>query len=104
MRDADYYDYIQSEAWREKSRQRMTIDGHKCQGCGTSHGLQVHHATYIRWRNERLDDLVTVCGQCHDAIHKAYRPGRGASLAVVTRKVLKQLKPAQFTEWKKIDP
>lgn len=102
MRDQAYREYIQSEAWRLKSRERLELDGYCCQGCGSRKRIRVHHVTYARFGNERITDLVSVCGECHDLIHRVYATGKAGSLAVVTRKVLKQVKPTKVTTWKRI--
>lgn len=70
----DYINYIRSPAWNAKRKQRLEIDNHKCQMCGTSEELQIHHITYDRLGNEDIHkDIVTLCKSCHRDIHKAYR-------------------------------
>lgn len=44
-----------------------------CERCGRE-AEQVHHLTYARKYNERLDDLLAICGRCHDAIHNPPKP------------------------------
>lgn len=36
-------------------------------------GFHLHHRTYKNLGNERLMDLVPVCQDCHDLIHRLYR-------------------------------
>ena len=36
-----------------------------CEDCGARIGLDVHHRSYERKGNERPEDLVAVCRQCH---------------------------------------
>lgn len=63
--------------WEEAKRRVRIRDGHKCQMCGKDYNLEVHHKTY--WVNgqsivghelEHLDCLVTLCGGCHEKVHK----------------------------------
>ena len=46
----------------------MKRAGDKCERCKTPKGLrrlEVHHRTYERFGNERLEDLEVVCVLCH---------------------------------------
>ena len=73
-RDKAYYDYLNSDEWKNKARARMEIDGYICQGCGTKGNalnmLQVHHLTYQNIYHEDIyHDLVCVCRSCHAILH-----------------------------------
>lgn len=65
-----YQDYIKSSDWKKQSKRRMAIDDFKCQRCGTAKNLVVHHITYDRLGNEKMEDLITLCRKCHEEIHK----------------------------------
>lgn len=41
----------------------------RCEQCGRP-ASHVHHLTYIRKFNERLDDLKALCEECHEGIHR----------------------------------
>lgn len=71
-----YTKYINSEAWREKRKDRLQIDGNKCRTCLSKERLEVHHVTYERFGNENLDDLITLCRDCHEAITNSIRNRR----------------------------
>ena len=65
-----YLEYMQSNAWDKKRRRRLKKDRNTCQGCGaTNKPLDVHHLTYVRFGNERISDLQSLCRRCHDEIH-----------------------------------
>lgn len=70
-----YADYIDGNTeWNRKRIERMRIDGHTCQMCGSTGGtqnpLQVHHLTYNHIYNEDVEkDLVTLCQSCHMNVH-----------------------------------
>lgn len=66
----------------------MRRDGYRCHRCGrTDHPLDVHHKGDLmhpasRWlaahgKANTLPNLVTVCAQCHDAIHAEDRAKGG---------------------------
>lgn len=78
MRSKFYESYMQSDAWKEKKRQRFLIDDGKCVMCGRPvekclKPMQCHHVTYKRLGNEDVYlDLVTLCASCHIKIHRYY--------------------------------
>lgn len=73
-----YTSYItNSPEWQEKREERFALDNHKCQSCGTSKQLQVHHIDYNTLFNEDMYSLVTVCKSCHKKIHET--AGKNAS-------------------------
>lgn len=64
-----YARYIQkSKKWQRKRRQRLELDNYTCQNrkCGSHENLTVHHLTYERLYNERMEDLQTLCRPCHE--------------------------------------
>ena len=81
MQSEFYKQYIKSDAWAEKRRQRLEIAGHKCEMCGrleeNSKGLQVHHITYADLGNEDVgNQLIALCGRCHILLGKYYHRKR----------------------------
>lgn len=74
----NYDIYLNSYRW-DKLRQRiLKRDNHKCLVCGCENKkLHVHHLTYDRFTHEDMDDLVTLCEDCHNKVHdiiSAYAP------------------------------
>ena len=65
-------DYIRISAiWRELRETRLKHDDYKCHKCGAAYNLQVHHTRYPEvWGEEIIDDLVTLCDECHKNTHK----------------------------------
>ena len=46
-------------------------DGWKCQCCDSSGNLQVHHLQYRgRLGSDVLDNLVSLCADCHNQEHR----------------------------------
>lgn len=70
--DKEYQKYLNSKEWKEKRQKRLEIDGYKCACCGSAKSLNVHHTTYERLYGEEMDDLITLCKDCHKAIHERY--------------------------------
>ena len=52
----------------ERKLQAKLRDGFRCQACGTGSNLQVHHAKGLK--SDALQDLVTLCRPCHQAVHR----------------------------------
>lgn len=58
-------EYYNSEEWQIKRAFALNRANHRCQRCGASHSLEVHHLTYDRLYNERPKDLEVLCKKCH---------------------------------------
>lgn len=65
----NYQAYLNSDAWKEIRNKRVKMDGYKCQVCGSSSNLEVHHLTYEHKYHENMDDLITLCDKCHRKVH-----------------------------------
>jgi len=52
-------------AWKAIRWKVMERDGYKCTKCPNTTSLVVHHLTYERYGHELLEDLVTLCTDCH---------------------------------------
>jgi hypothetical protein len=70
----DFYKlYINSYEWRKIRRKRLEKDGFRCQNHFVrivNKNLHVHHKTYRHLGNEKLTELITLCEDCHNEIHK----------------------------------
>lgn len=64
--------YIQTKKWKCIRKEVLKRDGGKCVVCGSKSKLEIHHITYENWKNENLDELVTLCKTCHNAVHDIY--------------------------------
>lgn len=74
MRYADYEEYLASDEWKQKAKERAKIDNHKCCMCGSSgtmnNPLECHHITYKNIYKENIfKDLLTLCDNCHKSVH-----------------------------------
>jgi len=67
-----YNEYIQSDEWKEKSRQAKEQAKYRCQLCnrkGNDTTLHTHHNTYDRLLLEDDTDLIVLCKKCHAKFH-----------------------------------
>lgn len=76
-RKSAYYRYLESREWRQLRQQAFKRDGYKCTHCGSSKNLRCHH---LRYRKNLLlctvDDLITLCNECHEAWHRKHDRNR----------------------------
>lgn len=63
--------------WEKVCRKIRLRDGHKCRICGAAYPLEIHHIRYkvdgvsiVGNELEHMDCLVTLCGGCHEKVHK----------------------------------
>lgn len=73
LRRYNYKEYIQSQAWADKKLQfkesNLWRDG-RCWVCTNSKiEKHIHHLTYKRLGEERMNDLRILCAVCHAACH-----------------------------------
>jgi hypothetical protein len=100
---SEYYGYIRSPAWAEKKRQyyaskmyktlKSRNNGWICYCCfANDKPLDLHHRTYKRLGEENIAvDLVPVCRDCHEKIHKLHKSTK-ISLWSATKKIRKPAK------------
>lgn len=68
-----YSAYLQSPKWRKKRAAVLKRDNYLCQACLENQATQAHHLTYKHLEHEPLFDLVSVCVNCHEALHQMER-------------------------------
>jgi 5-methylcytosine-specific restriction endonuclease McrA len=62
--DLELYDRLREQVLRR--------DNWRCQVCGSRQNLQVHHEE-LRSRDGRdtKETLITLCAECHEALHRS---------------------------------
>jgi 5-methylcytosine-specific restriction endonuclease McrA len=72
--DADSYRKLRSEVLKR--------DGWRCQTCGSSDDLQVHHlCSRSRLGDDTDENLITLCADCHSDIHRSDAVNNGSGTA-----------------------
>ncbi len=64
-----YYAYLGSDAWKQKRQLIYERDNKICQVCKVETATEVHHLTYQNIFNEPLEDLISICSECHRKEH-----------------------------------
>jgi 5-methylcytosine-specific restriction endonuclease McrA len=75
INEMEYSDFLTTLYWQEISYRIKKFSNFKCNNCGSSHNLQVHHKYYTKHGYEHQfhiakDMLVCLCNECHAKIHK----------------------------------
>lgn len=80
LRSLPYPEYLKSMHWKATRAAMMLLHNARCQSqkCGWGDGwwmggeydLNVHHLTYKNRGNERYEDLLLLCRDCHTKVHK----------------------------------
>lgn len=66
-----YKQYLQTEYWRAVRELKLRNSTGRCEFCGSTERIHVHHETYIHRGREydHLEELTLACENCHNAIH-----------------------------------
>jgi hypothetical protein len=64
-----YHEYLRSEEWYALRKRKIKEAGGRCQMCSKGEPLHVHHRTYDNIFNEKLEDLIVLCKDCHEKFH-----------------------------------
>ena len=58
-------------AYKVLCREVLGRDSWRCQNCGASENLQVHHIqSRSKLGHDRLENLITLCASCHESLHR----------------------------------
>ena len=71
-RQESYDNYLETDYWQKVRQQALIRFDSKCQQCGSTEKLQVHHKAYPK-RYTELDNmhlLQVLCEQCHHDEHR----------------------------------
>ncbi len=66
----DYTKHINSDRWARRRLRAIDEVGGVCQVCGSTDRIQVHHLSYDNLGNEKPEDLLVVCRECHRKVHE----------------------------------
>ncbi|MHB8616307.1 MAG: HNH endonuclease [Candidatus Acidiferrales bacterium] len=74
---------LDRQAYDELRKQVLKRDDWRCQNCGSSENLHVHHLqSRGRLGDDTLENLITLCVCCHRDVHLKFRrttPNENAS-------------------------
>ncbi len=65
-----YAERRETQEWAVLKRRIHVRDGYRCRLCGRDGvELHIHHRTYKNYAQERVEDLITLCSECHSLFH-----------------------------------
>ena len=65
-----YSEYLNSDHWKIlKAKYGRSKLPKNCGACGAKGCVDMHHKTYKRIGQERLNDLIPLCRDCHEMAH-----------------------------------
>jgi ATP-dependent DNA helicase RecQ len=57
-------------SYKSLRQQVLRRDGWRCQSCGTTSNLEIHHKLFRSHSGEDTEDnLITLCVSCHEGVH-----------------------------------
>ncbi len=65
-----YERFLKLPRWKKFRNKAFNYYGRKCFICGVKKYLLVHHINYKRLSIEKLEDVLILCVNCHNHIHK----------------------------------
>ena len=82
-----YLAYLNSPSWRITRNHALRRAQYRCERCGASRNLQVHHKSYERLGREWDQDLEVLCEGCHDQHHAVKQAQTGDSIRIYLKLV-----------------
>jgi len=68
-----YIDYLVSPEWLFRRQKLFKQRGKRCEACGTTRRVEIHHLTYAAIGHELDEHLVILCRDCHQKRHTGKR-------------------------------
>lgn len=90
--------FVRGLDWPDQRIKCLVRDGYKCRSCGKKNKrLSVHHKIdWVKTKDNRLNNLITVCQSCHTKIHK-FGAKKGNNFGSLSRTKFKK----GMTPWNK---
>ena len=67
-----YKQQLLDARWKKRREQVLRAKGNKCEICGATKGLHIHHIQYMKdkyaWEY-KMKYLIVLCASCHKRIH-----------------------------------
>lgn len=70
LRTMPYRAYLKTDHWQTVRKRALQSARYRCQLCNAAKPLHVHHRTYANRGNERPEDVIALCAECHERHHE----------------------------------
>ncbi len=65
---------VDSDSYEAMRHRVLERDGWRCQLCGSMSGVEVHHIEHrSQGGSDCEDNLIALCSQCHNLVHREPR-------------------------------
>lgn len=79
--NSSYVDLLNTQEWHDKRLYILNLHNHKCDWCGSTRNLEIHHKKYLMYPNKQFikpweykdKDLMCLCNSCHKKYHQKYK-------------------------------
>ena len=72
LKTMPYKEYLETDHWKKTRKRALHRAKYKCQLCGSKENLNVHHNTYENRGQEKDEDLIVLCQECHAKFHDKF--------------------------------
>lgn len=99
----EYRKYLKSTKWKKKRAQALDYHGAECACCGSTNNIHIHHISYLNYPgNEKMTDLIPLCEDHHQLVHKLIAELRKRNSTYSWLKASKEaIKAITSTEYKR---
>lgn len=89
INNINYCKYLESEKWKNFREEVLKRDNYKCTKCGKTENLHIHHISYDNIWDEKLEDVITLCDECHEKEHSTKRWNKSKNKA--TKEIIDEM-------------
>ena len=68
-KEMEYKEYLNTPHWKFTRDCAIEYYGDNCCLCGSAAEINVHHRNYDNKGNEKMQDLIVLCNDCHSKFH-----------------------------------
>ena len=86
-----YQEYLKSQHWRDLKKAYFQHYPKECRGCGSKDHIDLHHRSYKYVGDEHFWQLIPLCRDCHQAVHRLQRRHPRWSIGKATSRYLRRL-------------
>lgn len=87
--------YYATQHWKATAKKRKAFDEFNCVQCHIADRLETHHWRYNLFAEDVALDLVTLCNQCHQAIHETVAGSSVHFPARLSQEMIDRIEAAQ---------
>ena len=91
-------EYLRSNHWRSLQEERTKARGRRCEFCGSTRDLHLHHLHYREWSNVNVYGVMWLCAEHHEIVHQHIEKRKGGAPTFLAVDVIKVLAQVQVKE------